>query len=89
MLGHETSVAQEGAAGSRVANAPHDDDVFRNGKSNIRGDVAMQSGSHEYELLIVGRPGLSCQLAIRHINFLTTACASESASPAMLKEVIR
>ena len=50
---------------------------------------AMQSGSHEYELLIVDRPGLGCQLAIRHINFLTIACASESASPAMLKEVIR
>jgi hypothetical protein len=50
---------------------------------------ARQSESHEYELLIVDRPGLGCQLAIRHINFLTIACASESASPALLKEVIR
>ena len=50
---------------------------------------AMQSGSHEYELLIVRARGGNCQLAITHIDFLTIDSASESASPALPFEVFR
>jgi hypothetical protein len=39
VLRRGATVAREEVAGPTVANAPHDDDVFRNGKLHFRGGV--------------------------------------------------